>query len=109
SQAMVVGDDKPYIAALITLDPEALEPWKQANGKAGATLAELATDPAILAEMQKAVDDANRMVSKAEQIKRFAVLDIDLSVETGHVTPSLKLKREVVARDFHKQIEDLYR
>ncbi len=108
SQAMVVGDDKPFIAALITLDPEALEPWKQANGKADATLAELAVDPAILAEMQKAVDDANRTVSKPEQIKKFAVLEIDLSEETGHVTPSLKLKRNLVARDFGKQIEALY-
>ncbi|MEV5409210.1 long-chain fatty acid--CoA ligase [Thermopolyspora sp. NPDC052614] len=108
SQAMVVGDDKPFVAALITLDLEALEQWKQANGKADATLAELATDPAILAEMQKAVDEANRMVSKAEQIKKFAVLETDLSEETGHVTPSLKLKRNVVMRDFGKQIEALY-
>jgi len=108
SQAMVVGDDRPFVGALITLDPEALEQWKEANGRRNATLAELATDPAILAEMQKAVDEANRMVSKAEQIKKFTVLDIDLSVETGHVTPSLKLKRDVVARDFAKQIEALY-
>ena len=69
---------------------------------------ELATDPAILAEMQKAVDEANRMVSKAEQIKKFIVLDTDLTEETGHVTPSLKLKRDIVARDFAKQIESLY-
>jgi long-chain acyl-CoA synthetase len=108
SQAMVVGDDRPFIGALITLDPEALEQWKAANGRQGATLAELATDPAILAEMQKAVDEANRMVSKAEQIKKFVVLDTDLTEETGHVTPSLKLKRDIVARDFAKQIESLY-
>ena len=74
---MVVGDDRPFVGALITLDPEALEQWKEANGRRDATLAELATDPAILAEMQKAVDEANRMVSKAEQIKKFIVLDTD--------------------------------
>ena len=108
SQAMVVGDDRPFVGALITLDPEALEQWKEANGRRNATLAELATDPAILAEMQKAVDEANRMVSKAEQIKKFVVLDTDLTEETGHVTPSLKLKRDIVARDFAQQIENLY-
>lgn len=108
SQALVVGNDKPFIAALITLDVEALEQWKQANGKADATLAELAHDPAILAEMQKAVDDANRTVSKAEQIKKFAVLEFELSEESGHVTPSLKLKRDLVVRDLGDQIEGLY-
>jgi long-chain acyl-CoA synthetase len=108
SQAMVVGDDKPFIAALVTLDPEALEPWKKANGKSEASLAELATDPLIIAEVQKAVDDANRMVSKAEQIKKFVVLETDLNEDTGHVTPSLKIKRNIVARDFAKDIESLY-
>jgi long-chain acyl-CoA synthetase len=108
SQAMVVGDDRPFIAALVTLDPEALEPWKQANGKAEASPAELAADPAIVAEVQKAVDDANRTVSKAEQIKKFAILDTDLTEESGHVTPSLKLKRNIVMRDYAKDIDSLY-
>ncbi|MFF5204750.1 AMP-dependent synthetase/ligase [Streptosporangium sp. NPDC000396] len=108
SQAMVVGDDKPFVAALITLDPEALESWKAANGKAGATLAELSADPAVIAEVQKAVDDANRSVSKAEQIKKFTVLDIELSEETGHVTPKQSIKRNIVMRDFAKQIDALY-
>ncbi|OUC97258.1 AMP-dependent synthetase/ligase [Streptosporangium minutum] len=108
SQAMVVGDDRPFVAAIITLDPEALEQWKGANGKAGATLADLSTDPAILAEVQKAVDRANRSVSKPEQIKKFAVLDSDISEESGHLTPTLKVKRNIVMRDFAKHIDSLY-
>ncbi|AWS41956.1 long-chain fatty acid--CoA ligase [Streptosporangium sp. 'caverna'] len=108
SQAMVVGDDRPFVAALVTLDPEALEQWKAANGKAGATLAELSADPAVLAEVQKAVDTANRFVSKAEQIKKFTVLDVDITEESGHVTPTLKVKRNVVMRDFAKNIDALY-
>ncbi|MDP9861722.1 MULTISPECIES: AMP-dependent synthetase/ligase [Streptosporangium] len=108
SQAMVVGDDRPYVAALITLDPEALEQWKAANGRAGAGLADLSADPAILAEVQTAVDRANRSVSKAEQIKRFVVLDSDISEESGHLTPTLKVKRNIVMRDFAKHIDSLY-
>ncbi|MER5324792.1 AMP-dependent synthetase/ligase [Streptosporangium roseum] len=108
SQAMVVGDDRPFVAAIITLDPEALEQWKGSNGKAGATLAGLSTDPAILAEVQKAVDRANRSVSKAEQIKKFTVLDSDISEESGHLTPTLKVKRNIVMRDFAKHIDSLY-
>ncbi|WP_329092821.1 MULTISPECIES: AMP-dependent synthetase/ligase [unclassified Streptosporangium] len=109
SQAMVVGDDRPFVAALITLDVEALEQWKAANGKTGMDLAGLSSDPAIVAEVQRAVDDANRFVSKAEQIKKFTVLDIDISEESGHLTPTLKIKRNIVMRDFAKQVDSLYR
>ncbi|MEU4403417.1 AMP-dependent synthetase/ligase [Streptosporangium sp. NPDC023963] len=108
SQAMVVGDDRPFVAALVTLDVEALEQWKAANGKAGAGLTELSSDPAIVAEVQKAVDGANRFVSKAEQIKKFTILDIDISEESGHLTPTLKIKRNIVMRDFAKQVDSLY-
>ncbi|GAA3149087.1 AMP-dependent synthetase/ligase [Planomonospora alba] len=108
SQALVVGDGRPFVAALVTLDPEALEQWKAANGRAGATLAELSADSAVIAEVQKAVDDANRSVSKAEQIKKFTILDIELSEETGHVTPKQSIKRNVVMRDFARQIDALY-
>ncbi|MEW9527900.1 long-chain fatty acid--CoA ligase [Microbispora sp. NPDC049125] len=104
SQVMVVGDDRPFVAALVTLDPEALEQWKQAGGKAEVSL----TDPALLAEVQTAVDQANRMVSKPEQIKKFVILENDLTEESGHLTPSLKVKRNLVTRDFAKQIEELY-
>ncbi|MGW5260033.1 AMP-dependent synthetase/ligase [Microbispora sp. NPDC004025] len=108
SQVMVVGDDKPFIGAIITLDHEAMEQWKQANGRSGASMAELCSDPGVVAEVQQAVDDANRMVSKAEQIKKFSILDIELSEETGHVTPKQSIKRHVVTRDFAKQIDELY-
>ncbi|ETK36254.1 AMP-dependent synthetase/ligase [Microbispora sp. ATCC PTA-5024] len=104
SQVMVVGDDRPFIGALVTLDPEALEQWKQANGKAEVST----SDPAIVAEVQSAVDDANRTVSKAEQIKKFLILEGDLTEESGHLTPSLKVKRNIVMRDFAKQIDELY-
>ncbi|WP_326638132.1 AMP-dependent synthetase/ligase [Streptosporangium sp. NBC_01755] len=108
SQAMVVGDDRPFVAALITLDAEALEQWKAANGRTDADLTALSSDPAIVAEVQKAVDNANKFVSKAEQIKKFTVLDIDISEESGHLTPTLKVKRAIVMRDFAKQVESLY-
>ncbi|MBP2702463.1 long-chain fatty acid--CoA ligase [Microbispora sp. RL4-1S] len=104
SQVMVVGDDRPFVGALVTLDPEALDHWKRDNGRADVTV----TDPALMAEVQSAVDVANRMVSKPEQIKKFVILETDLTEESGHLTPSLKVKRNLVMRDFAKQIDELY-
>ncbi|MFC0861077.1 AMP-dependent synthetase/ligase [Sphaerimonospora cavernae] len=104
SQAIVVGDDRPFVAALVTLDPEALEQWKQTAGRAEVVV----TDPALVAEVQTAVDAANRMVSRAEQIKKFVILDTELSEASGHVTPKQSIKRNVVLRDFAKQIDELY-
>ncbi|MFI6907473.1 AMP-dependent synthetase/ligase [Nonomuraea sp. NPDC050394] len=108
SQAMIVGDDRPFVGALITLDPEALEHWKKENGAESATAAELSRDPRILAEVRTAVDTANLMVSRAEQIKKFVVLDIDITEESGHLTPTLKIKRNIVMRDFADTVEELY-
>jgi long-chain acyl-CoA synthetase len=109
SQVMVVGDGRPFIAALITLDPEALEHWKAQHGKqAGATAADLATDPDLLAELQAAVDDANKAVSRAESIRKFRVLPVDFTTDNDYITPSLKVKRSVVAKDFAADIEALY-
>ncbi len=109
SQVMVVGDNKPFIACLITLDPEALEHWKQQHGKsADATPADLSTDPDLLAELQAAVDDANKAVSRAESIRKFVVLPVDFTTDNGYITPSLKVKRAVVAKDFAADIEKLY-
>jgi long-chain acyl-CoA synthetase len=106
---MVVGDQKPYIACLVTLDPEALPAWAERNGKpAGATAAELADDPTLLAELQKAVDDANLAVSKAEAIRRFVVLPEDWTEEGGQITPSLKVKRSVVMARYTDDVERLY-
>jgi long-chain acyl-CoA synthetase len=108
SQAMVVGDDRPFVAALVTLDPEAVDQWKEANGKPGASLAELSSDPAIVAAVQGAVDDANTLVSRAEQVRKFVILDTDFTEESGHLTPSLKIKRNLIIRDFAKDIDALY-
>ena len=109
SQCMVVGDGKPFVACLITLDPEALEHWKQQHGKpADATAADLAADPDLLAELQAAVDDANKAVSRAESIRKFAVLSIDFTTDNDYLTPSLKVKRAHVAEDFAAAIEALY-
>jgi long-chain acyl-CoA synthetase len=110
SQCMVVGDGKPFIACLITLDPEALEHWKKQHGKpTGATAADLADDPDLLADLQAAVDDANKAVSRAESIRKIRVLPIDFTTENDYITPSLKVKRSLVARDFAADIEALYR
>ena len=109
SQCMVVGDGRPYIAALITIDPEALGPWKERHGKpADATVADLRDDPDLLAEIQAAVDDANKAVSRAESIRRFRVLDVDFTQEQGHLSNKLGIRRSMLAKEFAGEIEALY-
>jgi long-chain acyl-CoA synthetase len=107
--SMVVGDKQPFIAALVTLDPESLPTWAAAHGKpAGWTIADAAADPDVRAEVQKAIDDANRAVSHAEAIKKFTVLGTEWSVDGGQVTPSMKLKRNVVMLENAKDVDALY-
>ncbi|MCD2156799.1 long-chain fatty acid--CoA ligase [Rhodococcus erythropolis] len=109
SQAVVVGDGKTYITALLTVDPEVFEKWKAENGKpSGASVAELRDDKDLRAELQKAVDDANAAVSHAESIKKFVILDRDLTEEDGEMTATLKIKRNVVVDRFSKEIEGMY-
>ena len=109
SQAMVVGDAQPFIAALITVDPEAFPGWKQRNGKdASATVGDLATDPDLLAEVDLAVKDANQAVSHAESIRKIRILPVDFTEETGELTPTLKVKRKVVAEKFAADVDALY-
>jgi long-chain acyl-CoA synthetase len=108
SQCVVVGDNKPYIAALITLDQDFLASWKNANGKNGLSMDQLTSDIALKSALQLAVDDANKAVSKAEAIKKFAILPIDLTIASGHLTPKLSIIRGVVMRDFATEIESLY-
>ena len=109
SQTMVVGDGKPYIAALITLDPETLGPWKERHGKpADATVATLREDPDLLAAVQSAVDDANKAVSRAESIRKFWILDEDFTQESGQLTVKLGIRRSVLMKDFAADIEALY-
>ena len=106
---MVVGDQQPFIGALITLDPEAMPHWLSTHGKpAGMTLAEAAQDPDLRADIQRAVDDANKAVSHAEAIKKFTVLGEEWSIEGGQVTPSMKLKRNVVMVECAAAVDELY-
>jgi long-chain acyl-CoA synthetase len=107
SQCMVVGDQKPFIACLVTLDPEAIGPWASSRSKS-ADVAALAGDAELLAEIQGAVDEANKAVSKAEAIRKFRVLPVDWTEEGGQMTPSLKLKRSVVMKEFSAEVEALY-
>ena len=108
SQCMVVGDAKPFIAVLVTLDPEALPAWAAQHGKSGKSIAELADDPDLQSEIQSAIDDANKAVSHAEAIKKFRILDVDWTEEGGQMTPSLKLKRAVIMSEFAADIDALY-
>ncbi|SDD29356.1 AMP-dependent synthetase/ligase [Actinokineospora iranica] len=109
AQAMVVGDGQKYIAALITIDKEYFTYWKTTVDKpAEATVADLAEDPVLLAEIQKAVDEGNAAVSKAESVRKFRVLATEFTPETGHLTPSLKLKRRVIMKDFGTEVDSLY-
>ncbi|WP_107421170.1 AMP-dependent synthetase/ligase, partial [Streptomyces angustmyceticus] len=107
-QCLVVGDNRPYVTALITLEPDGLAHWCQMHKKQNLPLERLVHDERLLADLQRAVDDANELVSRAESIRRFAVLPVDFTAETGHLTPSLKLRRAAVTRDFAKEIAGLY-
>lgn len=108
SQCMVVGDNQPYIAALVTIDPEAIKTWIAANKKDGATLAELVNDPDLIAVIQTAVDEANKAVSRAESIRKFTILPVDFTIAGGHLTAKLSVKRHVVAKEFAAEIEALF-
>jgi long-chain acyl-CoA synthetase len=110
SQCMVVGDRQPFIAALVTLDEEALPAWRERHGRpAGGGVADLIHDDALRADVQKAVDDANLAVSKAEAIRVFRILPRDFTEEGGQLTPSLKVKRNVVLKEYADEIAAIYR
>jgi long-chain acyl-CoA synthetase len=109
AHCIVVGDRRPYVGALVTLDEEALASWKSKVGKdLSLQRAQLRDDPELLAEIQVAVDEANRSVSRAESIRRFRVLDADFTEDGGQLTPTLKLRRDVVLREFDGDVEALY-
>jgi long-chain acyl-CoA synthetase len=108
SQCMVVGDQRPFIAALVTLDEEALPDWLSGEGRPGAAPAELRDDPALRAAIQSAVDEANKAVSKAEAIRVFRILPRDFTEATGELTPSLKVKRAVVMKEYADEIDAIY-
>ncbi|MFB8774405.1 AMP-dependent synthetase/ligase [Streptomyces broussonetiae] len=109
AECMVVGDGRPFVGALITIDEEFLGRWAAEHGKpAGSTAVSLREDPDLLAAVQSAVDDGNAAVSKAESVRKFRVLPSQFTEDSGHLTPSLKLKRNVVAKDFAADIEAIY-
>jgi long-chain acyl-CoA synthetase len=108
-QVVVVGDQKPFISALITLDPEMLPVWLNNNGEAGdMSLADAARHPKVIAEVQRAIDTANAKVSRAESIRKFKILDIEFTEASGHLTPKMSIKRHEIVKDFAPVIEELY-
>ena len=108
-QAVVVGDNRPFIGALISLDGEMLPLWLANRGLDNTlTIAQAAKRPEVLAEIQLAIDRVNKQFSKAESIRKFVVIDRELTEDSGHLTPSLKIKREVVMRDFANYMDELY-
>jgi len=111
-QCMVVGDGQPFIAALITIDPEALPGWRERNGKTTdgdpSSAADLIEDPELRGEIAAAVEEANQAVSRAEQIRKFRILPVDFSEGGGELTPTLKVKRTVVADRYAAEIAALY-
>ena len=109
SQGLVVGDARPYIGALVAVDPETFAQWKADNGKPHtATTADLRGDPALQTEIQAAIDEANKAVSQAEAIKKFAILGEDFTEAAGQLTPTLKLRRHVIMQQYANQIAALY-
>jgi len=108
SQVVVVGDQKPFIGALVTLDPEGVPGWLAAHGKPALTLEQATTDADVLASIDLAVEKANTAVSRAESIRKYRILDTDLTIANGYLTPKLSVKRSIVLKDFSAEVEALY-
>ena len=108
SQVMVLGDDRPYVSALITLDPAGITHWRRMNRKHPVPPELVADDEELRMILQRAVDEANKVLSRPESIRRFTILPGDFTEEAGHLTPSMKLRREAILRDFAEEVEGLY-
>jgi long-chain acyl-CoA synthetase len=109
SQVVVVGDQRPFIGALITLDPDMIDTWLANNGVGEKlTLDQARIHPAVLAEVQRAIDGANTRVSRAESVRKFTILSVDFTEKSGHLTPKMSIKRADILRDFHADVEALY-
>jgi len=108
-QVVVVGDQKPFISALVTLDPEMLPAWLANNDLSkDMSLADAAKNPAVRAEVQRAIDEANKFVSRAESIRKFTILPTEWTEDSGHLTPKMSIKRNVILADFAGDIEEIY-
>ena len=109
SQVIVAGDQRPFVSALITLDAEMLPAWLANNGaEAELSLSEAAKHPVVLEEVQRAIDAANERVSRAESIRKFHILPIELTEASGHLTPKMSIKRKVILDDFKAELDVLY-
>jgi long-chain acyl-CoA synthetase len=108
SQCVVVGDNKPFIGALVTLDPEALPQILAANNIESAPVSELAEHTDVRALVQKAINAANEAVSNSEAIKKFTILPLDLTIDNGYLTPKLSIRRHLIVQDFASDIDSLY-
>ena len=108
SQVVVVGDQRPFIGALLTLDPEGVPGWLAAHGKPPMDLAQAVHDPDVRASLDEAVERANRAVSRAESIRRYRILDGDLTIANGYLTPKLSVRRAAVLKDFAAEVDALY-
>ena len=104
----MVGDQRPFIGALVTLDPEMLPGWLSTHGLPSMDVATAAADPTVLAALDRAVTRANEAVSRAESIRKIQVLTTDFTEHNGYLTPSLKVKRGLVLKDFSTTNDDLY-
>ncbi|TDC65464.1 AMP-dependent synthetase/ligase [Streptomyces hainanensis] len=109
SQCLVVGDDRPHLAALITLDQDGVAHWQQVMERGHLTAGELTRDPELLRHLRRAVDDANAECAGSAVIRDFVVLPRDFTIASGHLTPSLKLRRTAILRDYAHEIDHLYR
>jgi long-chain acyl-CoA synthetase len=109
AEVCVVGDRRPYPSALVVLDQTAAAVWAGARGIGAASPAALAAHPAVLDEVDRGIEAANRMVSRPEQIKRFTVLSTEWTVESGEVSPTLKLRRRLIQARYAAEIEAMYR
>lgn len=108
-QVVVIGDNKPFIGALISLDPEMVPVWSASNGiEQELSLTEAINHPKIREEIQRAVNEVNERFSQAEQVRAFEILDVELTEASGHLTPSMKIKRNRVMEDFQVQVGRIY-
>jgi long-chain acyl-CoA synthetase len=108
-QVVVVGDQKPFISALVTLDSEMLPTWLSNNDESSSmSLADAAQHPKVIAEVQRAIDAANSRVSRAESVRKFTILATEFSEASGHLTPKMSIKRHVITADFADVIEGMY-
>src|SRR4029453_2794690 len=108
SQFVVHGNQRNFVTALVALDPDAMNGWAEQNGMAGKPYAEIVGSDAARAMVQQYVDELNKDLNRWETIKKFTILERDLTVEAGEITPSLKLKRKVVEESYHDVLDAMY-